>query len=238
MRKTTEESLRLAIGMADSCELFGRAFSFPDRDLAYALTCGSFQADCASCLNEIGLKGSNVDEVALRLRRHAGGQPDELCESLRVAYSIMYLTPGGHTPIFPYESAFLHVAQGREDVPALFQTRVALDVERCMKEAGVMPKDAHSEPCDSVQNEFLFLSYLFGSLASALHSGDCGAAADLETKISSFASRHVAVWLPDFLIRTIEYPEAGAYAHIAQAATLLVGRLCNDYAGGRESDRV
>ena len=39
-------------------------------------------------------------------------------------------------------------------VPALFRTPVTLDVERLMREAGVVAKNARKEPCDSVFEEF------------------------------------------------------------------------------------
>ncbi len=43
---------------------------------------------------------------------------------------------------------------------ALFRSASTLDVGRQMREAGMAPRDARREPCDSVFREFSFLSYL------------------------------------------------------------------------------
>ena len=75
-------------------------------------------------------------------RHNMGFMAADLLADMRIVYSRLYLAPGGHTPIFPYESAFLHVERGMKGVPALFRTSVTLDVERLMREAGVVAQRA------------------------------------------------------------------------------------------------
>lgn len=75
-------------------------------------------------------------------------------------------------PIFPYESAFVHVREGLPGAPALFRTALTLRVEKTMRESGVLPKDAETEPCDSAWNEWAFLSFLLGSEAASLEAED------------------------------------------------------------------
>ena len=137
---------------------------------------------------------------------------------MRIVYSRLYLAPGGHTPIFPYESAFLHVERGMKGVPALFRTSVTLDVERLMREAGVVAKNARKEPCDSVFEEFEFLSYLYAKLADALNCDDAEAVAAWTERIQTFEREHAQAWLPAFMRRTQELAAEKPYCAFAALA--------------------
>lgn len=61
--------------------------------------------------------------------------------------------------VFPYESAFIHVRAGVPGEPALFRSALTLRVERTMRESGVLPKDAETEPCDSVGTNGRFFRF-------------------------------------------------------------------------------
>ena len=74
----------------------------------------------------------------------------DLLALLKREYSLLYMAPGPDVSVWPYEAPFRFVAEGREGVPTLFRAPVTLDVERHMREAGVLPKDARREPSDSV----------------------------------------------------------------------------------------
>lgn len=218
-----EKDMRVLVGRADACELFSRAFAFPDRELANALSSGDFQKDLISCLDDAGVTAMDVD--AIGLEACYGEQTEGLLEKLRVAYSLMYLQPGGHTPIFPYEGAFMHVEEGKEDIPALFQTRTALDVERMMREAGVIPEDYLNEPCDRMSSEFGFLSFLYGNAAAALYDGRDDDKGLYERRAADFISAHLSRWAEGFFGKTAEFPDADVYAVIARFAIAFVRTL-------------
>lgn len=218
------EALKRAVGKADACELLACAFAFPSDRLAEGLASGALADDAGTCLRDAGADGDVVHEVADRLRVWQGADVVELHSRMRVTYSRLYLAPGGHTPIFPYESAFLHVEKGVPGVPVLFRTPVTLDVERQMHEAGVAAKNERTEPCDSVFEEFEFMSYLYAKLADALNRGSDEEVANWEDRSRRFVTEHAQSWLPTFMKRTQELVPEEPYAAFASlgAATLEV----------------
>lgn len=204
-----------AVGRADMCELLACAFAFPDERLAAGLCDGALTVDAEACLRDAGADEAVAREVADDLRAWAGSDAVELRARMRKTYSRLYLAPGGHTPIFPYESAFLHVERELPGVPVLFRSPVTLDVERQMHEAGVAAKNERKEPCDSVFEEFEFLSYLYAKQADALtHAADDEADAWAE-RARTFARDHACAWMPQFMHRTRELADGEPYAALA-----------------------
>ena len=125
-----EEAVKRAVGKADAFELVSCAFAYPDERLAQGLVDGSFADDARACLLDAGADPAAADSTAEALAAWRDASAADLLADMRIVYSRLYLAPGGHTPIFPYESAFLHVERGMKGVPALFRTPVTLDVER------------------------------------------------------------------------------------------------------------
>ena len=231
----TESRLVAAIGKADMCELLSRAFSFPDEELAKALADGSLVDDCAACLADAGCGDSDSDGAVAGFRSGAAAGGG-FFERLRKEYSHLYLNPV-RVLVYPYESAFLHVESGREGVPVLFRSAVTRDVEAQMREAGVIPKNARKEPCDSVFQEFEFMSFMYGSLAAAIQEGD-EAACDLwQGRVERFLDEHALKWMPAFMERTIEHSGEGLYASFARIALVFLGMLSEE-AVGREKELV
>ncbi len=222
-----EESLKRAIGKADLCELLSCAFSYPDRRLSCALSDGSLAADAEACLIDAGSCGNEAAQAVADLCALQGAAVDDMLAAMRRTYSQLYLAPGGHTPIFPYESAFLHVESGASGVPVLFRTRTTLDVERSMREAGVTAKNARKEPCDSVFEEFEFLSYLYAQQAEAIRVDGGDDAVLRDSQVRAFLKDHALVWLPSFMRRTAEQG-AGPYAALAGFATAVLAVLENE----------
>lgn len=214
-----EDTLRVYVGKADVFELLSCLFAFPDMHVAEGLSAGTIAEDVGSCLVDMGVNEAEVAEAVVGFVPWRGTDPSELLASMRITYSELYLTPGGHTPIQPYESAFIHVERGLASAPALFRTPVTLDVERCMREAGVVPKDARKEPCDSVFQEFAYLSYLYAQLADAIHHEDTEAADTWRGHIDTFESTHTTTWLPAFMTRTQELAVDSPYATFAAFAS-------------------
>lgn len=213
-----EESLKRAVGKADLCELLSCAFSYPDERLARSLSDGTLASDAEACLVDAGADSGAAKRAAAALWALQGMAMDEMLSAMKRTYSQLYLAPGGHTPIFPYESAFLHVKSGASGVPTLFRTKITLDVERCMLEAGVAAKNARKEPCDSVFEEFEFLSYLYAQRAEAIRLEDSENAALRGSQARAFLRDHALVWLPSFMEQTEELA-TGPYAALAAYAS-------------------
>ena len=222
-----EEDLKQAVGLADACELLSYAFAYPDERLAQALVDGALADDARACLSDAGVAAdranAGAEAAAEGLRVWQGASVEETLSVMRKTYSRLYLAPGGHTPIFPYESAFLHVERGLPGIPALFRTAVTLDVERHMREAGVAAKNGRKEPCDSAFEEFEFLSYLHAKRAEALHCNDGERAAAWAQRIGAFQEEHVSMWLPTFMRRTQELAEGTPYAAFAALGLATMG---------------
>lgn len=225
-----EEKLRRAVGLADACELLSCAFAYPDGRLAHGLCEGTLADDAEACLIDAGASESEARSAVDELRAWCGSDPDDVRARMRVVYSRLYLAPGGHTPIFPYESAFLHVERGLSGVPALFRTPVTLDVERQMREADVAAKNARKEPCDSVFEEFEFLSYLHAKLADALNRADDDEAASWNERLDAFRREHAFAWLPQFMRRTRELAANEPYAALAGYAKTVLERSVSEVA--------
>lgn len=218
------DALKRAVGRADACELLSRAFSYPDDVFATALVEGALADDARSCLLDMGMSASVADDLATGLRAWAESSVADVLSEMRKTYSRLYLAPGGHTPVFPYESAFLHVSMGAPGVPSLFRTPVTLDVERCMREVGVMAKNGRKEPCDSVQEELEFLSYLFAQQAEAVRTENKEALTSLNEQTQAFLRSHALAWLPRFMEQTCDLTD-GPYAALALYASAVLTSL-------------
>ena len=212
------EDMRKVVGLADGCELMSALTRFPDNDVAAAVASGSVHDDAVGCAKDVAAARDDVcaaDEDA-----------EALGAALRRAWSLLYARQGSGVAIFPYESAFVHVREGLPGAPALFRTALTLRVEKTMRESGVLPKDAETEPCDSAWNEWAFLSFLLGSEAASLEAEDEEAVALWRGRVADFVRDHAALWLPDFLTRTAEEVERLAQAgKVDPAAERFYGAL-------------
>lgn len=193
--------LRRAVGAADLCELLAAAFAFPTADLAAALVNGAFRSDARACLVDAGADEEAVQAAAAPLAFTDGA--DELLALMRKGYSLLYLAPGSHVPVFPYESAFRHRAEHAPGSPALFRSPVTQDVERQMRAFGVVPPDARTEPPDSLWNECAFLAFVLGSVAEAVQGDDDQRAALCTRAAVQFWGDHGARWLAAFTEATV-----------------------------------
>lgn len=222
--------LRRVVGAADIFELLSSLFAFPTMELAQALSQGSVESDARGCLADIGADEGAITSTVAPLGKFVGLDAEELYRQLRIDYSLLYLAPGAHVPVFPYEAAFRYVADGRDGVPSLFRSPVTLDAEHMMHEAGVEPSDARVEPADSIWNEFAFLSYLFGCWARALSAeGDSASdeASQRHERILTFWEAHGEPWMIPFMEQTQRMSPAVAkqdgYEWLAQVALPLIG---------------
>lgn len=211
------------------CELLARAFSFPDETLCEALANGKLATDCASCLDDCGVEASVAAAALEPLRpwQKSGVENTDLLTRANREYTRLYLAPGAHALVFPYESAFMHVERGFDGIPTLFRTALTLDVETQMREAGVIPKNARTEPCDSIFQEFEFLSFLYGNLAAALQEGDAEAVALWTTRADRLLETHALTWMPSFMEQTVRHSGGEVYGALAQIASVFLASLAS-----------
>ncbi len=195
---TDERDLREAIGLADACELLASVSIFPNDILADALFDGRLAGDARSCLEDCGIDPDEAAVICEPWERLVGKDRDTTLAHLRRTHSLLFVRQGDGVAVWPYESAFLHAEAGKDGEPALFRSAVTLDVEKMMREAGGLPQDARTEPCDSVWDEFMFLSYLFGSEADALNADDEEAMELFRGRSKAFVEEHASRWLPSF----------------------------------------
>ena len=226
-----KEELHVAVGLADLCEIAGAALAFPTEELTRALADGSFAADLEACFEDAA-RGDASARCVEALARFKGADTTELSSLLRKGYSMLYLAPGAECPVWPYESAFRFVSEGREGAPSLFRSPFQLDVERHMREAGVLPKDARTEPADSVWNELSFISYLYGNVAKVLHEDRVTDAVEWSARVVRFWDEHASKWLPDFMRKTIEEAPrlsyGAEYAALAGVGLAIIGVIDGD----------
>ena len=227
-----EDEVRCAVGLADSCELLSAAFAFPDEALAAALVDGSFRDDALACLSDAGAPEAARDRADRCLEGFTGVDAAHFEGVLRKGHTILYLTPGNDVPVWPYEAAFRYTAENHQGAPSLFRSARTLDVERHMREAGVLPKNARKEPSDSVWNELSFLAYLYGSAAAAVQEGRVDDAETWRERAARFWDEHASCWLPIFMDKTREEAPrqtfGGEYAALATLGELVLDEVGAD----------
>lgn len=220
-----ENELRRVVGLADVCELLASATPFPNENLANALADGGLAGDALACLEDCGVAHDQAVAACSSWDRLVGQSASAILADIRRTHSLLFVRQGSGVAVWPYESAFLHVRAGKTGEPALFRGPVTLEVEQAMREVGVLPRDSRVEPCDSVWDEFMFLSYLFGNEADALNSGDAEAVALYRGRSAAFAERHALRWMPGFF-GAIER-KLSDVAEPESASHLFYGGLCS-----------
>lgn len=226
-----EDRLLAAVGIADMCEIASVMLAFPTPELAAALSEGIISEDLMGCFDDADVH-DGVELLEAVVSEFAPRNPDDLLGSMRRGYSLLYLAPGGDVPVWPYESPFCFVADGREGEPSLFRSPRQIDVERHMREAGVLPRDVRTEPADSAWNELSFMSYLYGQVAKALHEGREDDAVEWSGRIVRFWDEHASKWLPAFMVKTVEevpkHPYGAEYGYLAEIGSLILDVVRDD----------
>ena len=226
---TTDVSqLKKAIGKADLCELMSALFAFPqEKNLATGLCDGTILSDVEGCIQDIA--PSNVEPALAiqELQSFVGKDIDTMYENLRIGSSALFFAPGGFPPVWPFEGPFRFAAQHPTEYPTLFRSPVTLDVEKMMKTSGVTMANDRKEPCDSIWNEFSYLSYLFGKEAERLFAEDVEGAQTWRSFADSFIEKHFSVWALDFMSKTINEVVNCTHACGTEYASLArVGYAC------------
>jgi TorA maturation chaperone TorD len=218
MEMTSRDALKRAIASADIFALLSAAFSYPDPEFAQALLDGSFDSDITACLSELGYPAQ--DNKPLKTAILPDTTTDNLLDMLRKEHSRLFLLPGKYANIFPYESAFRHVASGRSGTPALFIATQTKDVERRMRTLGVLPETAHTQPVDSIHAELDFLRVLYASWANAILQDDEPAICAWEAELRDFRICHIDAWIPDLMNQVCAQTRSDIYRALASTALI------------------
>lgn len=192
---------------ADLCALASMAFSVPTEELARAVSSGAFQADWGDAYAAFSGEGS---KAALE---NVG---PTTFEQMRREHSRLYDLQGEGVLIWPYESCFLYRERGGEGMPGLFRTPAQMAVEESMRQAGVQPVDARTEPADSIVKEFAFTSLLLGRGEAGLDDA------------CAFINDHLLQWAPGFMEQTLRETRLEAYRMLASSGLRLLAALSRE----------
>ena len=183
MSESVDRKLHRAVGLSDLAALLAAGFSFPNEQIAQALSDGRFLADWrASMIDACGEESEGDADLASHCAEAFAGVEQG---PLRREYSRLFLAPGVDVLVWPYESPFVHRMMGAEGDPSLFRTRIAMDVERRMAESGVTTVDLRREPVDSIFHELEFLAHLHACVAEAVRVEDAAAEAEWRDRLDS-----------------------------------------------------
>ena len=213
MSESVDRKLHRAVGLSDLAALLAAGFSFPNEQVAQALSDGRFLADWrASMIDACGEESEGDAGLASHCAEAFAGVERG---PLRREYSRLFLAPGVDVLIWPYESPFVHRMMGAEGDPPLFRTRIAIDVEHRMAESGVTTVDLRREPVDSIFHELEFLAHLHACVAEAVRVGDAAAEAEWRDRLDSFARDHFSKWCPRFMSEVRSLSQLAAYRALA-----------------------
>lgn len=206
-------TLKRAIASADLCALLSAAFSFPTRKMAEGIADGSFMDDFTVCLEELDIRVSPPSLSVLH-------ETESLFSEMKREYTRLYQTPGRHQVLYPYETAFRHMADGHEGIPTLFIAPLTLDVEHWMERFDALPENFRTEPVDHVATELDFLRLLYTSYANALLQEETEAATAWLGEILNFHRQHVDSWIPEFMKATQAETRSPVYLALVEAALM------------------
>lgn len=208
-------TIETMISLADAYQLLAIALRYPTEELAGGIADGSFSADLAACLEELGL----TDAAANARAALNGISAEGLLTAMRTEYTGLFLVPKKEK-VFIYESRFLYPKDANPKDYMMFVSPCALHAEQCYKDAGVRVKKALNEPSDHAATEMEFMSHLYRCAAQALADGKDERIWLMRAK--AFTKAHIAKWMADFCTQVEETTELPVYAAIAAAGRAVV----------------
>lgn len=208
-------TIETMISLADAYQLLAIALRYPTEELAQGIADGTFAADLADCMSELGLE----DDAKAAQTAFAAAQDVQL-SAMRTEYTGLFLVPKKEK-LFIYESRFLYPKDANPKDYMMFVSPCALHAEQCYKDAGVRVKKDLSEPSDHAATEMEFMSHLYRCAAQALSKGEDERIWLLRAK--AFHKAHIAKWMANFCIQLSETTQLPVYAAIAAAGKAIVG---------------
>lgn len=209
-------TIETIISLADAYQLLAIALRYPTEELAQGIADGTFAADLADCLSELGFS----DDAEAAQTAFAAAQQDNLLTAMRTEYTGLFLVPKKEK-LFIYESRFLYPKDANPKDYMMFVSPCALHAEQCYKDAGVRVKKALSEPSDHAATEMEFMSHLYRSAAQAISNGEDGRIWLQRAK--AFGKAHIAKWMADFCTQLGETTQLPVYRAIAAAGKIIAG---------------
>ncbi|MBR2942217.1 MAG: molecular chaperone TorD family protein [Clostridia bacterium] len=204
------------ISLADAYQLLAIALRYPTQELAQGIADGSFAADLADCITELGL--CDAAEAAKAL--FAAAQQDDLLTAMRTEYTGLFLVPKKEK-VFIYESRFLYPKDANPKDYMMFVSPCALHAEQCYRDAGVRVKKDLNEPSDHAATEMEFMSHLYRCTAQAISRGeDAGV---WLTRAKAFHKTHISKWFSAFCMQLEETTQLPVYRAIAAACRAVTG---------------
>lgn len=208
-------TIETMISLADVHQLLAIALRYPTEELAGGIADGSFAADLAACMEELGLT-----DAAANVRAALNGIGAEgLLTAMRTEYTGLFLVPKKEK-VFIYESRFLYPKDANPKDYMMFVSPCALHAEQCYKDAGVRVKKTLNEPSDHAATEMEFMSHLYRCAARAV--ADSKDEHIWLMRAKAFHKAHIAKWMADFCTQLEETTQLPVYAAIAAAGRAVV----------------
>lgn len=211
-----EQQANQAFATSDFYQLLSLSVQWPGREFGEALLDGSYQNDATDILKELGCEQSEILEIEDMLKTLKNSVADKKKFLIELAREYTRLFNHPEKPVINiYESMFLH--ESDKNV-AMFINPVALDVERCYKEAGVYLQNASKEPADHMAAELEFMMYLYANKGLALKEQNREKLSQIEENIDEFEKLHFSKWAVPFFSLLGEESEILAYKVVAKVA--------------------
>ncbi len=213
-----------ALAISDFFQLLSISLRFPDHDLAKAILDGSYGQDAINILKELYCSQDEIAKVEELLKSFLPQEdvPPFLTQMKR-EYTRLFDNP--RKPVINiYETLFLQDRENKE-ATILFTSPIALDVERCYKEAGLSLADQSAEPADHIAAELEFMMYLYARKGQALQEKKDQELVRLEKQIKQFQEHHLNKWCDKFLAKLETETEFVVYELIAQVGIIGLGKI-------------
>jgi TorA maturation chaperone TorD len=128
---------------------------------------------------------------------------NEWIEELAFEYARLFIGPK-NPPAVPYASFYLSESRS-------LMTDETIDVRKRYLEAGMAVKDLYSIPDDHIGIELEFIYYLTQKIIEYFEQGEREEASRLFEIRSDFLSDHMALWIPFFADKVIEFTTEDFY---------------------------
>lgn len=186
---------------AATCELLAQSFSYPNGQLAEAITSGIWSETVAEIAIVLNIPCPNA--LHAFAEKYLGADTGDIARAIRIEATRLFI--GAPDPaVWPFEGMWRSTAQA--DQPLLFINPYSLAVENFMNSCGAGQAHDKNEPLDHIVAELEFLQYL--SLLEARRIERLSPADftqdDWSEKRTLFLNEHFRTWVPDFARKVVD----------------------------------
>lgn len=208
---------------ATAFELLSLAFLLPTKDTAEALVAGEFADACEEVSGALQCPAPDRNEIASCLSDYEGKDAEEVFHALRKEYTFLFV--GEREPrVTPFVGVW--AAQERGQKGLLFVSKESVDIERFMRDRGVVKNLAAgqvNDPVDHIGTVCEFLKYLCLVNAKAIQAPE-GAAVE-EGDYETFVCEHVSSYVRWFSNQVFEQARCPFYTAMALFLKQVLARL-------------